>query len=198
MYKRWKLYLAAPIACGALIVACGGSDGARAKQARGPQEHGALQGQSDTSGSQPTYTLTGCLEEAPGENNYVLRNVRLEPREPQPQSDLTGNQGPVVTEGAWVRLTSDSDDLKNHLGQRVKITGSIVDDGSSRIGATGTSGVETPSGARSQASADQHHSRKEAKEAGRIARNTIANGTAPQVKVQSINGSGSKCNTSVR
>ena len=196
MYKRWKLHLVAPAACAVVMMACGGTDGAREKQARGPQENSAPQ--AGTSGSQPTYKLTGCLEAATGENNYTLRHVRLESREPQPQSDLTGNQGPAITEGSWVRLTSDSDNLKNYLGQRVKVTGSILDDGSSRIGATGTSGVETPSGARSQASTDQHHSRKEAKEAGRIARNTIANGTAPQVTVQSIYDTASKCDTSVR
>ena len=49
------------------------------------------------------------------------------------------------------------------------------------------------SGDRSQAATSEHQSRKAAKEAGRIARNTGANGTDPLLRVQSASSMGSKC-----
>jgi hypothetical protein len=139
--------------------------------------------------------MSGCLEASTGRNEYLLRNVRLEPRQPQPQSDTTGNEGPVVTEGASVRLADDQNRLGNYLGQRVTVTATIQDDGRNRIGTAGASGVQTPSGDQSQAATGEHYSRKEAKEAGRIARNATADGTTPELRVQAVKADGAKCDT---
>jgi hypothetical protein len=198
MQNSWGLRAAVPIACAAMVAACGGSDGSRGQQDRAPNSASAAP--AATSGTGPAaYTMTGCLEEAAGKNQYVLRHVRLEPRQAQPHSDTTATtQGPPITEGASVRLTAENDALKNYLGQRVAVTGTIVDEGRSTRGAAGTTGADTPSGDKSQAASPEHHARKVAKEAGPIARTTIADGTAPEVRVQNVKPTGEACERSLR
>jgi hypothetical protein len=45
--------------------------------------------------------------------------------------------GPVVTPGSWVRIAPGSENLKTYVGQRVSITGEIVDRGENTLGTSG-------------------------------------------------------------
>jgi hypothetical protein len=128
-----------------------------------------------------------------GAGEYVLRNVRFEPgggADPNRNTTTSGPRG--ITEGSWIRLTG-SDEVRAHAGQRVTITGAIVDNGQNSVGTAGTSGNTLPSGDRSEAASTDHYSTKVKKEAGRIARESIANGTAAEVKVTSIQATGERC-----
>ena len=73
------------------------------------------------------------------------------------------------------------------------ILGTITDNGQDTVGTAGTRGIQTPSGDTSQAASSKHHSEKAKTEAGRIARESTANGTAAEVAVQKVQTSGDKC-----
>lgn len=184
MQKSWTFHLAVPLACAALTIGCGGSDGrAQKPQANAPEKP-----------AEATVALTGCVEAAPGTNQYVLRQVRFEGNRPaNPHSATTTSGAHGITEGAWVRLAAGDQDLRSHLGQRVAVSGVIIDDGRNTIGTAGTSGTPTPAGDTSKAASPEHHSEKVKDEAGRIARESIANGTAAEVRVQQVRGTGEKC-----
>jgi hypothetical protein len=170
------------------MAGCGGSDGANDEiRAHAPRGTAAEQ--------QPAaiVSLSGCLQAAPADNQYVLRNVRFEPRAGDPQVATTTPGGHGITEGAWVRLDGSGQDLSSHLGQRVIVSGTVADDGRNTIGTAGATGVQTPAGDKSQAASSEHHSEKTKQEAGRIARESMADGTAAQVKVQRISGTGERC-----
>jgi hypothetical protein len=180
----------AVMACAALIVGCraGGRDEDRPTQAQQPVTS------LGTAQNQALVSVSGCLETGvSGAGEYVLRNVRFEPAggaDPNRNTTTPGPRG--ITEGSWVRL-SGSDELSAHAGKRVTITGAIVDSGQNTVGTAGTSGNTLPSGDRSEAASTDHHSTKVKKEAGRIARESMANGTAAEVKVSSIQASGESC-----
>jgi hypothetical protein len=149
--------------------------------------------------AQAIVSLSGCVEAAPGTGQFVLRNVRLEPRgqgDPQASTTTPGAHG--ITEGAWVRLNAAEQDLTTFLGQRVTITGSISDSGQNTIGTAGTSGQTTPSGDRSQAASPDHHADRKAEEAGRIGRESMANGTAAEIRVQQVQWTGDRCQQDIR
>lgn len=183
----------AVMACAALIVGCraGRTDEDRPTQTQQPASS------LGTVPSQALVSLSGCLETGvSGTGEYVLRNVRFEPAgggDPNRNTTTPGPRG--ITEGSWVRLSS-SDDLSAHAGKRVTITGAITDSGQNTIGTAGTSGNPLPSGDRSQAASTDHYSTKVKKEAGRIARESMANGTAAEVKVSSIQATGESCQES--
>ena len=192
MRKRWNARVAAPLACAAMMIACGGSDGANddrpAQQAR--------TNQAEDAPAQAVVALTGCVEAAPGTNQYVLRNVQFQQDaggDPQSKTTTSGAHG--ITEGAWVRLEGgdNGNDLTRFAGQRVTMVGTIADDGRNTIGTSGTSGVQTPSGDRSQAAGPGDHSDKVKDEAGRIARESMADGTAAEVEVTAMEASGEPC-----
>lgn len=152
-------------------------------------------GSSSQQGAAPAalVSLTGCLEAAPGSNRYVLRNVRFEPRGGDPQATTTTPGSHGITEGAWVRVDGGDRDLTTYLGQRVKLHGIVTDSGRNTIGPAGTSGVEPPSGDASQAASREHYSDKQKKEMGRIARESMADGTAAAVRAQEVAPSGERC-----
>jgi hypothetical protein len=191
MPKSWTLRAIAPLVGAALIVGCGGTDRANEdRSAQAGQNAPAQQGASDA-----PVQLSGCIEAAAGNAQYVLRNVRFEPRhtgDSQADTTTAGNHG--ITEGAWVRLQGGDQDLTPYLGQRVNVTGTVVDDGANTRGVAGTAGVQTPSGDRSQAGATgEHHADKQKMEMGRIAREWLANGTAAEIRVQQVQSSGERC-----
>ncbi|HEV3484392.1 MAG TPA: hypothetical protein VG106_03220, partial [Vicinamibacterales bacterium] len=104
-----------------------------------------------------------------------------------------------ITEGSWVRLAPGDQDLQQFAGQRVNVTGTIMDDGANTMGTAGTAGQQTPSGDRSQAgAAGEHHADKQKMEMGRIARESMANGTAAEIRVQQVQAAGGKCDQSIR
>jgi hypothetical protein len=188
MRNSWTV-VTAVLFSGVLIVSgCRGSDNANDElRAQAPR---------DTQPETPavaTIALSGCLEAAPGSDQYVLRNVRWEPRAGDPQATITTPGGHGITEGAWVRLDGRGQDLSSHLGERVMIKGTIEDDGRNSRGVAGTAGVQTPTGDKSEAANPEHHSEKYKQEAGRIARESMADGTAALVKVGELSGTGDRC-----
>jgi hypothetical protein len=195
MRKRWTLRAAAPIVCAALM-ACGGTDGANEdRPAQAGQQPPAQQGESFA-----PVQLSGCIDTAPGQSGFVLRNVRFEPRQQgNAQADTTSPTNAGITEGSWVRLQGGDQNLEQFAGKRVNITGTIVDDGANTIGTAGTAGQQTPSGERSQAgAAGEHHSDKQKLEMGRIARESMANGTTAEIRVQQVQAASGACDPSIR
>jgi hypothetical protein len=177
-----KTILAAMIAAS---VACGGSDGRREKE--------PLQ---DRMRAQPQeLTLKGCVQSGNLETAFVLRNAHVQPApvNSSAQSQPASPSAPI-TEGSVVQLISSSDDLRQHVGKEVIVRGTIAETGENTIGTSGTQGSEVPSGDRSMA-ADKSKSFEEKKkaEAGRIARESMANGSAPSLRVLEIRATGEAC-----
>ena len=197
--SRTKLIQGAAAVGIALCVACGGGEGAGGDGANDERRAQAPDRGTVPPPAQALIALSGCVEAAPGTNQYVLRNVRIEPQKgSDPQRTTTTSGGHGITEGAWVRLDAGGDgqsaapDLKSHLGQRVNLKGTVADDGRNTIGTAGTPGVQVPTGDRSQAAAQGHHSEKQKGEMGRIARESMADGTAALVRVQEVSGTGDR------
>lgn len=199
MRKRFAVWLAAPVVCTCLLTGCGGGDEPRPQRpittaAEDPaaDEHLAVG---------DTVALNGCVEGAPGPGQFVLRNVRFETREGiDPQRDTTTPGPDGITEGAWVRLdgSAQPEELKGLLGQHVSLTGTVVDTGESTIGTAGTAGDKTPAGAATRAAGDEHYAERFKDEAGRIARESLADGTAALVRVTEVEGTGQPCPTDLR
>jgi hypothetical protein len=182
------IQLIGPVLYAMLMIGCVGKD--NSTDERGAQQPDA----KPEPPAQATVSLSGCVEAAPGPRNYVLRHVRFEPRETgDPHIDTTTAGAHGITEGAWVRLRVGKEDLGPHAGRRVTILGAITDNGQNTVGTAGTPGTRTPSGDTSQAASSGHHSEKVKKEAGRIARESMADGTAAEVAVQKVQSSGEKC-----
>ena len=191
--KSWRVQLIGPMVCALMIGGCAGKKGEESREAEQPE---ATSGEAP---AQATVSLSGCVEVAPGPRQYVLRNIRFEPRASgDPHIDTTTAGAHGITEGAWVRLRSGEQDLGTQAGRRVTILGSIADNGRNTIGTSGTQGVQTPSGDVSMAASDKHHSKKVKDEAGRIARESMADGTAAEVVVKTVQASGEKCPLEVK
>jgi len=183
-----------PVLCAAVMVGCGRRDAIDAERAA--QQPQATKPEPP---AQAMVSLSGCIEVAPGPRQYVLRNVRFEPHQsadPHRHSTSAGAHG--ITEGAWVRLDAADQDLASKAGRRVTLTGVITDSGRNTIGTAGTSGAPTPAGDASQAASTEHHSDKVKSEAGRIARESMADGTAAEIRVKRVDASGEKCPLEVK
>lgn len=111
--------------------------------------------------------LQGCVQAAPGTDQYVLRNVVEVAPEQQPQGQERMAHAPIVTRGSWVRLASGTDDLKGYLGKHVTVTGDIKDAGNNTIG---TAGQSSP-----------------------MPRAGEANGNAPQIAVERVTETPGTC-----
>jgi hypothetical protein len=137
--------------------------------------------------------MSGCLEAgAVGPTTYVLRYVHLDPPgAADPHRNSTSNPD-GITEGSWVTLVS-AENLESKIGRRVAVSGVVSDDGRNTIGTAGSSGRDRPSGDRSQAASGEHHSQKVKKEAGPIARESMANGTAAEITVMEVKDLGEAC-----
>jgi hypothetical protein len=202
MGKRLAVRLLAPVACAFIVIGCGGGDEPRPQRpvATADGEMGR-EGRDEHLPAGSTVSLTGCVEGAPAAQQFVLRNVRFESQEGvDPQRD-TSTPGPGgITEGSWVRLdgSEQAQALQGFLGQRVTLTGTIADTGESTIGTAGTTGGQTPAGATTRAAGDEHYSERMKDEAGRIARESMADGTAALVHVTSVEGTGERCPTDLR
>jgi hypothetical protein len=113
-------------------------------------------------------SLSGCIQAAPGTDQYVLRDVTEIPPEQQPQGQERMNRPPIVPPGSWVRLaTADADNLKSHLGKHVTIIGEVRDAGGNTIG---TAGQSSP-----------------------MPRAGEANGNAPQIAVEQVKETKGTC-----
>ena len=124
--------------------------------------------------------LTGCVGVSPGTGTVALRQVQFADDE----SERTAVSIPGITENAWVRL--EGHDIVSMAGQHVRLRGEVIDSGRNTIGTAGVKGFETPSGDKSQADSDQHYAEKQKLEAGRIARESMANGASAQLRVLSV------------
>ena len=188
MRQIFRLKAAAPIAAAALTIACSGKVDDRVTNDRPANDADA--------GRRQTVALTGCVEAGPGGNQYVLRHVQIVP--PAEQRTDTATAGALtITAGSSVRLKmSDSNDLKSQLGRRVSVTGTITDDGRNTMGTTGNARSPEQAEPRtdaSRAAADEHHAKKVAKEAGPLGQQSLANGVAPEMAVERVNGTGEEC-----
>lgn len=187
MRMTWKTTLAAALACGALA-ACGGNASDPAADSRRAQD--------DRAGTR-RIAVTGCVATAPGTSGYVLNNVRMAPLPEQP-SDAPTAHGGVITEGSWARLRADGDEhgLGDQVGRLVTVVGLISDTGQDMIGTTGPPAPPDQPEARrdaSRASSPEHYSDKVAKEAGPMAQQSLANGTAPEIMVERVEPTGKAC-----
>jgi hypothetical protein len=154
-------HLAIALLTAAVGIACSGrTDSADERKAPGGGARGVNQ----------RIALTGCVQAAPGNDQYVLRDVAEVPPEQQPQGQERMEHAPLVARGSWVRLaTGDADQLKSHLGKHVTIIGEVRDAGGNTIG---TAGQSSP-----------------------MPRAGEANGNAPQIAVEKINESEGTCAT---
>jgi hypothetical protein len=194
MRTRWNVLLALPLAA-SVFAGCGGSDDAGSRNAaddRTRQQQPITNAPEDP--ARATVALTGCVQPGTGDG-WVLQQVRFQGDKAgtDPQRHTQTSQAHGITEGSWVRLAPGDQDLRSFAGQRVNLSGTITDNGANTIGTAGTPGVATPSGDRSQAASDEHYSEKVKKEAGRIGRESMANGTAAEVRVEQVQGTGERC-----
>ena len=152
-------HVAIALLTAAVGVACTGrTDSVDERKAQGGGERGVNQ----------RIALSGCVQAAPGTDQYVLKDVVEVPPEKQPQGQERMEHAPLVTRGSWVRLASaDADNLKSHLGKHVTIVGEVRDAGGNTIG---TAGQSSP-----------------------MPRAGEANGNAPQIAVEKINETEGTC-----
>ena len=184
MRTTWAVGVAAPLMAAAMIVGC--SKGS----------HSSAGKRDDLGGAKyQTVSLKGCVEKAPGSNEYVLRQVQIDAASMQ-RSDASSARGLTVTDGSWVRVYDSSDQLKRHLGQVVSVSGTIIDDGRNTIGTSGKATepdeAESPVDA-SRAASSEHHASKETKEAGPIGRVSQSNGSVPEMSVERVTATGQSC-----
>lgn len=147
-------------------------------------------------------TISGCLGIGVGTNQFMVTAVQLAPLAEQP-SDAPSTSVNPITPDAQVRLAYDeTEELERLVGQKVTVTGYVIDDGRNTIGTSGPNPGQTPANGKlesrddkSAAATDQHHSGKVRQEAGPIGQQSMANGTFPEMRVAKINGSGEKCTT---
>jgi D-serine deaminase-like pyridoxal phosphate-dependent protein len=95
---------------------------------------------------------------------------------------------PGLTENAWVRV--DGDQMESLMGQHVRLRGAVVDSGANTIGTAGVAGYEGHASDTSQADSDRHYAEKQKLEAGRIARESLANGSAAKLRVLNVERTG--------
>ena len=144
-------------------------------------------------------TVEGCVYLGPGSSRYVLEHIDLPSVPKGSAGDASrpvglGGARAYLQRGSWVRLRSSNvNELRQYVGQLVRVTGHLTETGESTIGTSGSFGAPSATGEPSQAASDKHHSRKYADEAGPIARNSLANGLAPQIAVQRIESAGKPC-----
>jgi hypothetical protein len=187
MRRSWAVTTAAPVAV-ALMMAC---------SRKVDDTSSATSRRADLGGRQAqTIALRGCLQAARGTSEYVLQHVQFEPATAQP-SDAATSVGLTVTEGSWVRLVANDNDLfKDKLGQVVSVSGTVKDDGRNTIGTGGN--TSSPEQAQSpvdlsRAAGNEHHADKQSAEAGPGAQHGQANGTAPELAVEKVTPTGEKC-----
>jgi hypothetical protein len=115
----------------ALAVACSGRNDAVRNERKA--QGGGERGQNEM------VRVEGCLQSAPGSpgREYVLAHVTMPEPETQPQGQETMEHGPLVPAGSWVRIAPGGEDLKNYVGQRVSITGEVIDRGDNTLGTSG-------------------------------------------------------------
>lgn len=206
MRKSFARQLGAPVVCTVFLIGCGGGDEPRPQRpittaAEDPAGQVGRDASDEHLAVGVTVALSGCIQGAPGTDAYVLRNVRVETREGiDPHRDTTTPGPHGITEGSWVRLDGGerAEELQSFLGHRVTLTGDITDTGESVIGTAGTTGDQTAAGATTRAAGDEHYAERIKDEAGRIARQSLADGTAALVRVTAVESTSDRCPIDLR
>ncbi len=176
------------LCCGVLAWGCG----SRADSDR-HESHGSSAPPVASQGHQQAVSLSGCVElSGTSIGGYVLQRVHVEGQKGQDPQRTSTYPPTGIVEGSWVRLTG-ARDLPALAGRRVLVSGVLVDTGWNTIGTTSGSGVVLPSGDVSLAASDEPYWKKVKKEAGPIGRESMAGGTAPEVKVTEIKDLGETC-----
>ena len=186
-------YSVAIVSCALLTCGCGSNRGRE-------RDNGAAGAPVGSQGREQTVRLSGCVEIGGSAiGGYVLQRVHIEGNDPDAAPRTTVNPAPAgIVEGSWVRLTG-ARDLAKLAGHRVVVTGTVIDTGRNTVGTAGvSSGVVLPSGDVSQASSNDRYWVKVKKEAGPIARQSIATGTAPEIKVTEVKDLGKGCHEKAR
>jgi len=187
MRTTWAVRLAVPLAASALMIGC--TKGNRHDEAQRERLGGA---------KYEIVNLKGCVEKAPGSDEYVLRQVQLPLPSAQISDTATSVRGLTITEGSWVKLRDGSDQLKGQLGQMVSVTGTVIDDGRNTIGTTGKATepkeAESPVDA-SRAAKDESGTARARKEAGPIGQVSQSNGNVPELVVERVNPTGQPCSS---
>lgn len=176
----------------ALAVACSGRNDAVGNERK-------VQGGGER-GKHETVKVEGCLQGAPGTpgREYVLARVTMPEPERQPQGQETMEHGPLVAAGSWVRIAPGGEDLKNYVGQRVSITGEVIDRGDNTLG---TSGRVLPN---KEATNDRDKFRQSSRDASTNPERAMppttvapmganANGNAPKIAVEKISKLADSC-----
>jgi hypothetical protein len=190
--KSWRWNVAAAVLAAGVAAGCGAGD------------KGEERAVNDAAASSQQVSLTGCVGVGPGSaNEFALQNVRMAPLAEQPSDQPTYTSHNAIREGSWVRLAAagGNDELRSHVGKRVTVVGAVRDTGADTLGTSGVMAAPQeaqPSTDHSQAAANEHHSDKVRKEAGAMCQDTMANGTAPQVVVQRIEGTGEPCDPNLK
>lgn len=175
--------------CGLLAWGCGSKPGSDRHESHAPSATPVA-----SQGRQEAVRLSGCVElSGTAIGGYVLQRVHVESQDRQDPQRTSTYPPPRIVEGSWVRLTG-ARGLPALAGRRVLVSGVIVD---TTVG-TSVSGVVLPSGDVSQAASDEPHWKKVKKEAGPIGRESIAAGTAPEIKVTEIKDLGETCHEESR
>jgi hypothetical protein len=188
---RFTLAAAATLAA-ALAVACSGRNDAVENERK-------VQGGGER-GKNETVKVEGCLQGAPGTpgREYVLAHVTMPEPAAQPQGQETMAHGPLIPAGSWVRIAPGSEDLKNYVGQRVSITGEVIDRGDNTLG---TSGRVLPN---KEATNDRDKFKQSSRDGSTNPERAMpptsaaplganANGTAPKIAVEKISKLADSC-----
>ena len=191
MRNSWVWKLGVPVLSAAVLTGC-----------RGEQDRTAIDHATNQQRQNQEITISGCLGTGVGTNQFMVTAVQLAPLAEQP-SDAPSTAGNPITPDAQVRLAyNETEELERLIGQKVTVTGHVIDDGRNTIGTSGPNQGHTPANGKlesrndkSAAATDQHHSGKVREEAGPIGQQSMANGTFPEMRVTKINGSGEKCPT---
>jgi hypothetical protein len=153
--------VAAAMLTGAIACSGGTSRNTRAEQdagTAGGHDAGAIR-------------VEGCVQAAPGTNQYVLQHVSVASPEPPAPNDPMPHP-PVILNGSWVRLDAHDQDMQPYLGSRVAVDGRLIDDGHSTLGTSGSSVRAPVEGAPSGAN---------------------ANGTAPKIAIERVTKLADSC-----
>jgi hypothetical protein len=132
--------------------------------------------------SQERLTVTGCVLAAAG-NKYELHQLAEVPLDQQVAPGSANSRAPLAA-GSWARL-SGGPDLKEYVGQRVRVEGWIADTGQ---GTMGTSGVADPRAKGESRSGDARQPTVVAPVGA------LANGNAPEIAVERVKPEGA-CGT---
>jgi hypothetical protein len=159
----------------ALTIAAMGCAGSGGSEPKNEQRGGAR-------AAQERLTVTGCVLAAAG-NRYELHQLAEAPLDQQVATG-SANSRPRLQAGSWARLSGGSD-LKDHVGQRVRVEGWIADSGQ---GTMGTSGSRDP-GLSLGAEGPNPNPPTVVAPVG-----ALANGNAPEIAVERIKAEGS-CST---